>query len=122
MSDWLTLLPPLVAITLAIWTREVIISLLAGIWFAESLMSSFNPLLGAMQTLERVAGVFADPGNARILIFCLLIGALLELVRQSGGVRAFVDRLSHSPMTRGPRQVGTLTALVGTARRSGAPC
>jgi tetracycline resistance efflux pump len=113
--DWLTLLPPLVAIILAIWTREVIISLLAGIWLSESLMTSFNPLLGGLQTLERIAGVFSDPGSARILIFCLLIGALLELVRQSGGVRAFVDRLSHSPLTRGPRQVGALTALVGTA-------
>lgn len=115
MPEILTVLPPLVAITLAIWSREVIVSLLAGIWLSETLLRAYNPMAGAMGAVERIAAVLTDAGNARILLFCLLIGGLLELVRRSGGVAATVQRLIRTPAARGPRRVGLVTALVGCA-------
>ena len=115
MPELLTILPPLVAIGLAITTREVVFSLLAGIFLAETLLASFNPALGALQTIDRIAGVFADPGNARILIFCLLVGSLLEIIERSGGVAAFVRRLAGSRLIRGRRSLGLATTLTGCA-------
>jgi Na+/H+ antiporter NhaC len=88
---------------------------LAGIFLSETLQAAFNPLTGALDTLERIAAVFGDAGNARILIFCLLIGALLALVRDSGGVAAFVERLTRARLTHTRRQVSLLSALLGSA-------
>lgn len=115
MPELLTIVPPLVAIGLAIATREVVFSLLAGLFLSEVLLASFNPALGALHTIDRIAGVFADPGNARILIFCLLVGSLLEIIERSGGVAAFVRRLAGSRLIQGPRTLGLATALTGCA-------
>ena len=91
--DWYSVLPPLLAIILAIWSKQVILSLFAGIWMGATLLNGFNPLLGVTAGLDAVIGVFGDAGNARVLIFTLLIGALIATIEHSGGVRGFVHYL-----------------------------
>ncbi|MFQ5982795.1 MAG: Na+/H+ antiporter NhaC family protein [Woeseiaceae bacterium] len=95
MADpgWYSVLPPILAIVLAIWTKQVILSLFAGIWIGYTLTSSFNPLAGIAKGLDGVIDVFANPGDARVLIFTLLIGALIATIERSGGVRGFVHFL-----------------------------
>ena len=95
MSDagWLSILPPVVAIVLAIWSKQVILSLVAGIWMGFSILHGFNPLAGAAAGLDGIVGVFADPGDARVLIFTLLVGSLIATIEYSGGVRGFVSFL-----------------------------
>jgi Na+/H+ antiporter NhaC len=110
---WLSLLPPALAIVLAIWKREVILALLVAILAAETLLAGFNPALGFMGSIERITGVFASADNTRILLFSVLIGALLALIRQSGGVSAFVRYLLATGLARGPRSVAMLTSLLG---------
>lgn len=110
---WLSLLPPLLAIVLAIWKREVILALLVAILTAETLLAGFNPLLGLLRSIDRISGVFTSHDNARILLFSVLIGALLALIRHSGGVSAFVRYLLASGLARGQRSVGMLTTLLG---------
>ncbi len=111
--DWLTLLPPLVAIVLAVWKREVILALLLAIFTAEWLLAAFHPGLGFINTLERLVMVFGDGGNTRILIFSLLIGALLALIQKSGGVSAFVHWVAEKGLANTPRKVGLLPSLMG---------
>jgi len=110
---WLSLLPPLLAITIAIWKREVILALLVAILAAETLLSGGNPLLGFLHTIDRIAAVFGSADNTRILLFSILIGALLALIRHSGGVSAFVSLLLRTGLARGPRSVSVLTSLLG---------
>ena len=45
MSDptWITLLPPVLAIVLAIWTKQVYLSLAGGLWLAWTIVSGWNP-------------------------------------------------------------------------------
>lgn len=95
MTDpsWYSVLPPVLAIILAIWTKQVILSLFAGIWMGFTLMNGFNPLLGVTEGLDGVINVFTDPGDARVLIFTLLIGSLIATIEYSGGVRGFVHFL-----------------------------
>lgn len=88
--NWYSILPPVVAIILAIWSKQVILSLFAGIWMGFSLLNGFNPLVGFAEGLDGVINVFGDPGNSRVLIFTLLIGSLIATIEQSGGVRGFV--------------------------------
>jgi Na+/H+ antiporter NhaC len=92
MSDpaWYSVLPPLLAIALAIWSKQVILSLFAGIWMGHTLLVGFNPLVGLAASLEGAIDVFTDPGDARVLVFTLLIGPLIATIERSGGVRGFV--------------------------------
>ncbi len=92
MSDpsWYSVLPPVLAIVLAIWSKQVIPSLAAGIWMGHTLLSQFNPLTGIAQALDGTIDVLTDAGDARVLIFTLLVGPLIATIEHSGGVRGFV--------------------------------
>ena len=95
MTDpaWYSVLPPVLAIALAIWSKQVIPSLAAGIWMGHTLLNQFNPLKGIANGLDGIIHVFSDAGDARVLIFTLLIGPLIATIEHSGGVRGFVRYL-----------------------------
>ena len=61
----MSVLPPILAIVLAIWTKQVILSLFAGIWIGCTLLSGFNPVAGIAAGLDAVVNVFSDPGDTR---------------------------------------------------------
>lgn len=89
--DWIVLLPPVVAIALALYTRQVYLSLFAGLWLGTTLLAGGNPILGLRELAEQVVAVFGSESNARILVFCLLVGGLVALVQVSGGVQGFIN-------------------------------
>ncbi|PSR00096.1 MAG: sodium:proton antiporter [Bacteroidetes bacterium QS_9_68_14] len=84
------LLPAVVAIALALWTRQIYLSLLAGLWLGTTLLAGGNPVAGLRLLAEEVVAVFDSASNARILIFCILVGGLVALVQASGGVAGFI--------------------------------
>jgi len=117
-AQWLSVLPPFVAIAVVLWRREVILALFLSVFTAEllqqsSLLSGF-PKAGLF-TLERIITVFEDKDNARILIFSLMIGALLAYIRHSGGVTAMVGSIINRGIARNGRQAALLTTGVGAA-------
>jgi len=117
-ADWLSILPPIVAIAVVLWKREVILALLLAVFTSELLQQS--SLLGAVPlgmiaTLERIIAVLTDADNARILIFSLLIGVLLAFVRDSGGITAMVNSIIKRGFARTSRQAAMLTTGVGAA-------
>ena len=89
----LSLLPPLIAIGLALWTRQVFLSLLIGIWIGFVILAGGNPVTGTFQTLDGLVSVFESAGNTRIIIFTLIVGALIALIQRSGGVQGFINRI-----------------------------
>lgn len=95
MTDpsWYSILPPIIAIVLAIWTKQVILSLFAGIWMGFTLMNGFNPLVGVTAGVDGLIDVFGDAGDTRVIIFTILIGSLIATIEHSGGVRGFVHFL-----------------------------
>lgn len=114
--EWLSIIPPIVAIAVVIWKKEVIIALLLAIFSSEFLQLSvswYSSAPAALNTIERIVGVFASPDNTRLLIFSLMIGALLAFMRQSGGVTAMVAGLINSGLVKNGRQASLLTSFVG---------
>ena len=77
--------PPLLAIGLAIYTRQVFLSLAAGIWLGHTILSGWNPAAGAAGAIDGAIGVLGDAGNARVIVFTFLIGALIATVEANGG-------------------------------------
>lgn len=89
------LLPPLLAIGLAIATRQVVPSLLAGVWAGWVIVAGGNPITGTLQTIDALIAVFAEGWQTKVIIFTLLMGSLLVLTQRSGGVDGFVAWVSR---------------------------
>jgi tetracycline resistance efflux pump len=94
-ANWMSILPPLLAIALAIITRQVILSLSVGIWIGFCLLESVNPLAGIGLALDGIVNVFSDAGDTRVLMFTLIIGGLIATIEKLGGVRGFIHLLEH---------------------------
>ncbi len=111
----LSLLPPILAIGLAIWTRQVYVALATGIWLGWTILSGGNPLQGLAGTIEGTVQVLGEPSSARILMFSLLIGSLVVYVEASGGVEGFVLWLERRRLVQSERGAGLLAWLIGVA-------
>ncbi len=110
----LSLLPPVVAIGLAIWKRQVYVALAVGIWLGWTLLDEGNPLRGLAGSIDATVAVISKPDNTRVLLFSLLIGALVVYVDASGGVAGFVRALERPrlvPDARGPALPARLIGL-----------
>lgn len=90
-----SLFPPLVAIILAIKTRQVFISLLFGIWMGWVILSGGNFFYGTLNTIQALVDVFKDAGNTRTIMFGSLVGALIAFVQRSGGVEGFIKYVNN---------------------------
>jgi tetracycline resistance efflux pump len=110
---WVSVLPPLLAIGLAIATRQVYLSLAAGIWLGWTIMVGWNPVAGVGRAIEETVAVLGDPGNAKVILFTLVIGALIATVEASGGVRGFVAWVEHKKFVTNGRRAQALAWFVG---------
>ena len=99
---WTSVIPPLLAIGLAIATRQVILSLSIGLWMGALLLGSGNPLVAIPQAIDAVINVFTDPGDTRVLVFTLVIGGLIATIEKLGGVRGFIHLLQEKKWVTGP--------------------
>lgn len=120
MSDWLTLLPPALAIIVVFWRKEVILALLVALFSSELLLMlqgqggfTASVLQSPFQTVERIISVLESPGNSRLLVFSLMVGALLAYMRHSGGVTALVEKMINKGVAKNQRQVGLLSFFTG---------
>ena len=115
MNDptWVSLLPPLLAIGLAIATRQVYLSLAGGLWLGWSVLNGWNPGAGLMETVESTARVLGDTGNAMVIMFTLVMGALIATVGASGGVAGFVAALERRRLVTGGRGAQLLAWVIG---------
>jgi Na+/H+ antiporter NhaC len=91
---WLSLLPPLVAIALALITREVILSLFAGIWLGALLLVGLNPVTATTLSLtDFILEPLTDRDHMAIILFSLMLGGMVGVVSRSGGAQGIVEVL-----------------------------
>jgi Na+/H+ antiporter NhaC len=114
---WYSILPPIIAIIIVFWRKEVILALVAAILSAEWLLAYQNQtevlFAGTISSIERVIEIVVSASNSRILLFSLLIGAMLAYMRYSGGVTATVELLINKGVAKSKKQVGLLTMFTG---------
>jgi len=110
---WTSVVPPLLAIGLAIATRQVILSLSIGIWMGAWLLGAGDPLTAVGQAIEAVINVFGDAGDTRVLLFTLIIGALIATIEQLGGVRGFIALLQNRGWVTGAKRAQWLAFFTG---------
>ena len=108
-ATFFALLPPLIAIGLALITKEVYSSLFIGIVVGGILYSNFN-FEGTMVHVVRTGfmNTIADPGNIGILIFLILLGAIVAMLNKTGASVAFGRWTTKHIKTRVGAQLCTI--------------
>ena len=83
------IIPPLLAIILALLTKEVIISLTVGILSGTLILAHGNIFTAITIFTDKVAAMTGDSWNVRILLFCALLGAFVSMLSKTGSTKAF---------------------------------
>ncbi len=112
-GTWISIIPPLVAIALAITTRQVYPSLFLGIWLGWTALNGWNPLTGLRATLDAVINVFQDPGNTQVIIFSMMVGALIMMTQRSGGVKGFINWVTTKGLAKNRTTASLLLWIIG---------
>lgn len=114
---WLSLLPPLLAIILALIFKEVLVSLFSGIFLGAFIVNGLSigsiPL-SFLQTIDKYAiGAMLDSGHASIIIFSLMIGGMVAIISRNGGMQGVVNILSRYAKSK--RSAQLVTWFLGVA-------
>ncbi len=95
LPSWLALMPPLIAILLAVIFRQVIIALFAGVWLGAFFLTGYRPIEGLARVLDHyLINAVADPDHASIIMFSMVLGGMVGIITRNGGTRGIVQRLS----------------------------
>ena len=97
MGTFWAFVPAIVAICLALITKQVYLSLFAGIFFGAMFLANGNPI-NAIGTIFEVMAAKIDVG---ILAFLIVLGIIVILLQKSGGSKAYGDWASEKIKTKG---------------------
>ncbi len=116
-ASWTSILPPLVAIAMALITRHIIPSLVVGVWLGAWLHGG-STLAGIVQALLDTIGVYivdalSDPDHAAIIVFTLMVGGMVGIIRRNGGTDGIVNAVTNWAST--PRRGQVATGGLGVA-------
>jgi len=110
-SLW-SLLPAIIAITLALVTRDVLASLIVGVGLGATMLAGGNPAAGFLRLVDtNVRGVLTEPDKVSIIIFSMLLGGMVGVMSRSGGTYGIVRSLE--PLVTTPRRAQVVTWLMG---------
>lgn len=110
-AGWLTLLPPILAIAMALVFRQVVPALLAGIWVGAWIVFG-DPFSGLLRTIDKyVVESLADTDHTKIVLFTLLLGGMVGVISKSGGTRGLVHAIA--PYATNSRRGQVVTWMLG---------
>ncbi len=113
LPGWVSILPPLVAILVALTLRNVIPALLIGVWLGATSLRSFSPdgiFRGLLDGFEiYVVRALADEDHAAIILFSLMIGGMVGIITRNGGMASIVRMI----VSRARTAIGGQVAVWG---------
>ena len=114
IPGWFSVLPPILAILLALIFREVITALFAGVWLGALAVAGFNPLKATGRLIDQfVVPALTDADHVAILVFSLLLGGMVGIIARNGGTMGIVE--SVTPFARTPKRGKIATWAAGLA-------
>lgn len=109
----LSLVPPAVAITLALSTKRVNSSLLCGVVAAILIINLQTPWVTPFRALDYMSNVAANLDNLQLIAFSLIVGGLLKLIKDAHGFTAFAHAIETVRKNYGKPTVYGLTFFLG---------
>ena len=111
IPGWVSVLPAIMAIVIALTLRNVIPALLLGLWIGATALQSFTLKgagLGLLDTFQVfVRGALADSDRASIVLFTMMIGGMVGIITRNGGMASIV----RSIVSRAKTAVGGQVAV-----------
>lgn len=107
----LALAPPLLAIVLAMYTRQVLVSLFAGVWVGALIVESWNPIAATALTMDWLVQVVRSPFDTKFIILIMFMGAGAAFIYRSGGILALERWIGDRVSTARESQI--LAWLIG---------
>lgn len=101
------IIPPLLTIVLAFFTKDVIVSLFLGILSGALIVAGGNPAVALMNLTDLLADSLSDGWNIRIFLFCALLGGLVGMLSKTGAASSFGIWASSKLKTRTSSQFMT---------------
>jgi Na+/H+ antiporter NhaC len=108
MQDYgfLSVVPPLLTIFVAIYSRNVVLALIIGILSGSLILTGFNPFAAILNSVEdQVLQEIAAGTQVQVILAIMIIGGFVNLLEQSGGARAFASSISRIISTGAKAQV-----------------
>ncbi len=97
LPGWLSILPPLIAIGMALVFKRVVPSLFLGVWVGAWIAAGLSVsglFTGLLDSLEiYILGALADSSHASIIIFSLMIGGMVGIISKNGGMQGVVNKI-----------------------------
>ena len=113
-GSWWSLLPPIIAITLALAYRDVVLSLFFGVWLGATMLADGNAAAGFLRVIDTYArDALTDSDKMSIILFSILLGGMVGVMSRSGGTHGVVKALE--PYATTPRRAQVVTWLMGVA-------
>ena len=114
---WLSVMPPLISILIALFFRSVIPALFLGVWMGAFSILGFQPSVIWQSFLDVVSiyvkNALANPDHSAVIIFSLMIGGLVGVISKNGGMQGVVNSLIR--FTKDARRGQLVTATLGLA-------
>ena len=102
----LSIVPPVLTIFVALYSRNVIIALIVGILSGSLIITGFNPVYALFDAVEnQVLAEFTNGTQSQVLITMMVIGGFVKLLEVSGGAKAFARRMLKIVSTRSKAQL-----------------
>jgi Na+/H+ antiporter NhaC len=97
----LSIIPPLIAILFALIFRQVILSLILGVYVGAIFIYDYNPLTGLLRLIDKyIINSISDVSHIQILVFTLLFGGVIGLISKSGGTRGIANVITKFAKNR----------------------
>ena len=97
----LSVIPPLVAILLALVTKQTVFSLFLGLWIGTTIISDWNPIIGFPKMIsDFFIPLIGNTWNAGMIMLIVSCGGFVYLIKVSGAAKAFGDYASKRVKTR----------------------
>ncbi len=114
IPGFLSIIPPLIAIALALIFRQVVISLILGIYSGAFFIYGFDPLTALLRLVDKyVIEAVSDVSHTQIIVFTLLFGGVVGLISRSGGTTGIANSLSKFARNRKSGMISTwLSGLI----------
>ena len=112
---FLSLVPPLLTIALALITKNVFLSLFIGIMTGSFVLNGFAPLASINAGLYSIVDSMSQ-GNTIIIASCLIVGAVIHLMEKAGGIDGFVNVVvKNKGLIKSKRGANLFTWVLGLA-------
>ncbi len=92
---YLSIIPPLFAIVMALFTRRVLLSLFVGILSAQYIIADFQLVATLQHTVALFVSLLSEAWIVKTLLFALLVGSVMALLKASGGIEGLIDLLTR---------------------------